>query len=271
MFIGWLKHADLPKLLALAEPYHALLMDGYQLKLLLMHSPHLCYGAYMEGELVGAIMASEWSRSSVIHYWLVATAYQGQGIGERLVDTVIRALYPKSITITLPNTLQAWYQAKGFAPVGEIERMINVGKIPPFAFTNAQAQALEQSPFEAVVARMDPSIFGDQRLRWLEDAMDRNSSLRFALSDGFVHSCVIQGRYVYVGPWEGDNPSEAQTLMQGLLYFRGLKKIIADVPRDNHDAVELFTRYGFESMHRWVMMVLGESYCDLRRVYALAT
>ena len=45
MFIGWLKYADVAELTKIAEET-GWLLDGYHVKLMIMHAPHLCYGAY---------------------------------------------------------------------------------------------------------------------------------------------------------------------------------------------------------------------------------
>jgi hypothetical protein len=47
--------------------------------------------------------------------------------------------------------------------------------------------------------------------------------------------------------------------MQGVLYFRGLKKVIADVPMGNTKAVELFEKYHFVNKGTFIHMCYGDS------------
>ena len=63
MFIGWLKFSDVSDLVAISNDV-GWLTDGYHIKLMMMHSPHLCYGAYDNGKLIGAVLATEFEHSS---------------------------------------------------------------------------------------------------------------------------------------------------------------------------------------------------------------
>ncbi|HHD84117.1 MAG TPA: GNAT family N-acetyltransferase, partial [Campylobacteraceae bacterium] len=91
MFIGWLKFGDVGDLVSIANEV-GWLADGYHVKLMMMHSPHLCYGAYDEGKLVGAVMAIEFEQSAQIKYFMVRPEYQKQGVGGRLFKTIMGAL-----------------------------------------------------------------------------------------------------------------------------------------------------------------------------------
>ncbi len=91
MYIGWLKFVDVPDLIKIAEET-GWLLDGYHVKLMMMHAPHLCYGAYDEGVLVGAVMAIEFESSAMIKYFMVKPTHQKQGIGRRLFNTLFGVL-----------------------------------------------------------------------------------------------------------------------------------------------------------------------------------
>ncbi len=261
MFIGWLKHADVAELTKIAEEA-GWLLDGYHAKLMIMHAPHLCYGAYEDGVLVGAVMAVEFDKSAMIKYFMVKPAYQRQGIGRRLFSTLfgsLRDLHP-SLYLHATPAMQPFFESCGFRSVMEVGRFLNVGKVPPFSFTNAQAKELDGGNFDATIRRIDMETFGEDRMEFMMDEMERNSSLKFALPNSFQHSSVINARGVYLGPWQCREgfEEEAEKMMQGVLYFRGLKKVLADVPLGNRSALSLYERYHFQQRGSFVHMEYGE-------------
>ncbi len=261
MYIGWLKFVDVPELVKIAEET-GWLLDGYHVKLMMMHAPHLCYGAYDEGVLVGAVMAIEFETSAMIKYFMVKPTHQKQGIGRRLFNTlfgVVKDEHP-SIYLHANPQLKSFFEQSGFKAVMEVGRYLNVGKVPPFSFTNAQAKELDGGNFDAIIRKIDLETFGEDRMDFMLDEMERNSSLKFALPNSFQHSSVINARGVYLGPWQCREgfEDEAEKMMQGVLYFRGLKKVMADAPMGNIKAVELFERYHFQQKGTFLHMTYGE-------------
>jgi GNAT superfamily N-acetyltransferase len=261
MFIGWLKHADVSTVVEIANEV-GWLVDGYHIKLMLMHSPNLSYGAYENGKLVGVIMAIEFEKSAMIKYFMVKPFYQRQGVGKRLFETLFFTLQHEYASIYLHANpqLEHFFHSYSFVTELEVGRYINVGKIPPFNFTNAHAKELESHDFDQVMKALDQHTFKEHRLDFLFDEMERTSSLKFALPHGFQHSSVVNSRSVYLGPWQVEEGAydEAEKLLRGVLYFRGLKKIIADIPLNNEDAKELYEKYHFANKERFYHMVWGE-------------
>ncbi len=261
MFIGWLKFKDVSELVVIADEA-GWLVDGYHIKLMMMHSPHLCYGAYDDGKLVGAVMAIEFDSMAMIKYFMVRKEYQRQGIGRRLFETVLGALqseYEKIYLHANPD-LVPFFESHGFEAKMEVGRYINVGKVPPFNFTNAHAKELDGDNFESIIATLDMETFHVNRMDFLMDEMERNSSLKFTLPNGFQHSSVVNARNVYLGPWQvrAGHEEEAEKMMKGVLYFRGLKKVVADIPMGAKHVVDLFERYHFQKKQYFVHMTRGE-------------
>jgi len=261
MFIGWLKFADVAELTKIAEET-GWLLDGYHVKLMMMHAPHLCYGAYEEGVLVGAVMAIEFETTAMIKYFMVKPSHQKQGVGKRLFTTLFDVLKEEhpSLYLHANPALEPFFKSYGFKSVMEVGRFLNVGKVPPFSFTNAQAKELDGGNFDATIRKIDLETFGEDRMNFMMDEMERNSSLKFALPNSFQHSSVINARGVYLGPWQCrvGSEDEAEKMMQGVLYFRGLKKVLADVPMGNKNAVALFEKYHFQNKGTFIHMCYGE-------------
>ncbi len=274
MYIGWLKYADVAELTKISEET-GWLLDGYHVKLMMMHAPHLCYGAYEDGVLIGAVMAIEFETSAMIKYFMVKPTHQKQGIGRRLFNTLFGALKEEhpSLYLHANPTLESFFQGYGFKSVMEVGRFLNVGKVPPFSFTNAQAKELDGGNFDATIRRIDSETFGEDRMSFMMDEMERNSSLKFALPNSFQHSSVINSRGVYLGPWQCREgyEEEAEKMMQGVLYFRGLKKVLADVPLGNKSAVALFEKYHFQQKGTFLHMCYGvERTLKFENIYAFS-
>ena len=273
MFIGWLKFADVNKLVSIAEEI-GWLVDGYHAKLMMMHSPHLCYGAYEDGELVGAVMAIEFEKSAMIKYFMVKKEFQKKGIGKRLFETLLGSLHSEyeHIYLHAHTDFVPFFEKYGFESRMEVGRFVNVGKVPPFEFSNANAKELDGDNFESIIAKIDKETFSENRMDFLLDEMERNSSLKFTLPNSFQHSSVVNSRNVYLGPWQvrAGHEEEAEKMMRGVLYFRGLKKVVADIPVGVGHVVDLYKRYHFEQKQSFVHMSRGESKVKFENIYAFS-
>lgn len=274
MFIGWLKFADVSELVKISEDI-GWLLDGYHVKLMMMHSPHLCYGAYEDGKIVAAILAVEFEKSAMIKYFMVNKEHQKEGIGRRIFETLFSALKAEYETIYIHSNpdLVDFFQSYGFESKIEVGRFINVGKVPPFNFTNAHAKELDGSNFESIISKIDKETFHENRMDFLIDEMERTSSLKLTLPNGFQHSSIVNARSVYLGPWQVRKgfEEEAEKMMRGVLYFRGLKKVVADVPLNVQHVVDLYKRYHFQSKQSFSHMVYGkDNNVNFENIYAFS-
>lgn len=273
MFIGWLKYRDVPKIIEISNEV-GWLSDAFHLNLMLKHSPHLCYGAYEGDELIGAVLAIEWEESAMVKYLMVKPSHQKQGIGTRLFDLLLGVLKPEYNHIYLHANpkLQGFFEKRGFEKKIEVGRYLNVGKVPPFHFTNAHAKELESVEFDAVFHKIDYETFGEHRLGFLADEMDRNSSLRFALPNGFQHSSVVSARNIYLGPWQvrDGHIGEAEKLLRGVLYFRGLRRIYADIPMSEPHVVKLYEDFHFKKEETFYHMAIGDKKIKFENIFAFS-
>ncbi|MBU0721653.1 GNAT family N-acetyltransferase [bacterium] len=274
MFIGWLKFADVSTLVSIADEV-GWLVDGYHIKLMMMHSPHLCYGAYDEGKLIGAVMAIEFQNSAMIKYFMVSKEYQRQGIGKRLFETLLGSVSSEynSLYLHANMDLVPFFERYGFESKMEVGRFVNVGKVPPFNFTNANAKELDGTNFESVIATIDKETFSENRMDFLLDEMDRTSSLKFTLPNGFQHSSIVNSRNIYLGPWQvrEGHAEEAEKMMRGVLYFRGLKKVVADVPLGVEHVVDLYKSYHFEMKQKFMHMARSDkNVVKFENIYAFS-
>jgi|GEM_PF-5551567 len=59
-------------------------------------------------------------------------------------------------------------------------------------------------------------------------------------------------------------------MMRSVLYFRGLKKVIADVPLGAKHIVDLYEQYHLQNKHRFVHMSYGKSRVRFENIYAFS-
>lgn len=261
MFIGWLKPLDFKEVVAIADQV-GWLLDAYHLKILHDYTPHLCYGAYENDELVGVITSVVFEKSAMIKYFMVKASHQRKGIGRRLLETLLNALGNERETLYThaPFELIPFFKSYGFSQTMVVGRYINAGKVPPFNFTNAHAKELDSVDFEKVMKIIDHETFHEVRTPFLFDEMERKSSLKLATPNGFQHSSVVGARHVYLGPWQVRSGAymDAEKMMRGLLYFRGLKKVIADIPYEIPEVRELYEKYHFKCESTMAHMIKGK-------------
>lgn len=63
----------------------------------LLRNPNTCFVAEDNGKLIGVIMGGHDGRRGFIHHTTVKQEYRGQGIGKKLVDSVMKALEAEGI------------------------------------------------------------------------------------------------------------------------------------------------------------------------------
>ncbi len=260
MFIGWLRPISFQEVVAIADEV-GWLLDAYHLRIVHDHAPHLCYAAFEGEELVGVITSVLFQKSAMIKYFMVKPTHQRKGIGRRLFETLMNALGNDRETFYThaPFELIPFFKSYGFVQTMTVGRFINAGKVPPFNFTNAHAKELDSVDFEKVMKQVDFETFHELRTPFLFDELERKSSLKLATANGFQHSSVINARNVYLGPWQvrSGAESDAEKMMRGLLYFRGLKKIIADIPYDVPEVRNLYEKYHFKCQSTMAHMIKG--------------
>jgi hypothetical protein len=77
---------------------------------------------------------------------------------------------------------------------------------------------------------------------------------------GFLHSYVVNKRFIKISPWLMDSEAfiDAEKLLRGVLYYRGLKKIYAYAPSNEKEIIELYQSYKFKIDGDFKLMYLTE-------------
>jgi len=259
--IKWLRKVDLEEMVLIGHD-EGWLIDLFELERIQARFPHLCYGLYHENHLIGAITGYIHQKSAWIGNFIVRPENRHKGYGRRLFETLLKALETekKSLYLNAAEPMVPFYRSFGFETVMDIARVENGGRVPPFNFTSTQGKELERVGAEAIILKTDQAIFKENRAVFLTEDMPHKSSLRLVTDNGFLHSRVIGSRNVFIGPWETINGAymDAEKMLRGVLYYRGLKNIVADVPAASKEIMELYRMYNFETVSTTYQMCKGE-------------
>jgi hypothetical protein len=84
--------------------------------------------------------------------------------------------------------------------------------------------------------------------------------LLLSSSNGYQHSYALNQNIIKLSPWIMQEFSfdEAEKLMRGVIYHRGLKKILAYIPAFNDEITNLYRSYKFEFLEEFELMYKNE-------------
>jgi GNAT superfamily N-acetyltransferase len=149
---------------------------------------------------------------------IVAKSAQGRGHGARLMDALLAAAHPRSITLNSTAEGFALYERRGFACVGVIHQYQGIPKQRHEAPPPSLVRAMAPSDLDAI-ARLDWEATGWARRQMLDRlaqvgdgyVLERDGEPRgYAISRPFGLGHVI-------GPVVADNPTDARALIEAAL------------------------------------------------------
>ena len=275
MRISWLAPKDLGELVRLGQS-EGWLMDAAELEHMRVRFPTLFFGAYDGKFLVGAISGYFHEKSGWIGNFIVKPELRKQGIGRRLFETLLKAMQEERPYLMLHAEpgMAPFYEKYGFVKTREVQRLERKPAPTTFRFTPQQARALEDARFHGVMESLDHEFFRENRMTYLLEDLSHKSSLMLATANGMLHSKVVGSKHVFIGPFlvrEGAY-MDAERLLRGLLFYRGMKQIVCDVPAGMADMGSLYHHYDFEDKSRTVQMVRGENpHLVYEGIYAFAS
>ena len=267
MFVGWIRDGFETQI----EGWEK---SGVDTQLLLRSQalePDLCYGAYDEkGALQGVIAALRMQRYILIHTFVFPE--EDAHTPKRLLQLLLTNLQPleKTVLFMAQGREKEVFTHEGFASYAAFDKRFYKGKAIAFNFTPAHEKSINNENYRQVLQNLDRAIFGSQRGEFLQEVLERNTSLHLSTDLGYQHSCAIGGG-IRLGPWlmYQDSFMDAERLLRGLLHYRGLKKIVAFTPKGVGEIEELYDKYAFEKKQSCELLYLGEKpKINLEGVYA---
>jgi GNAT superfamily N-acetyltransferase len=149
---------------------------------------------------------------------IVSKAAQGRGHGARLMDALLAAAHPRTITLNSTAEGLALYERRGFVRIGVIQQHQGVPTAhhapPPARLVRAMAK----SDVEAV-ARLDRQATGWAR-RPMLDRLIQAGDGRVLMRDGEPRGYAVSrlfGRGHVIGPVVADSAADARALIEAAL------------------------------------------------------
>ncbi|MGK6308281.1 GNAT family N-acetyltransferase [Variovorax sp. DT-64] len=149
---------------------------------------------------------------------IVAKAAQGRGHGARLMDALLTAAHPRTLTLNSTAEGLALYERRGFVRIGVIQQHQGVPDAHPQAPPGSLVRAMAPSDVEAV-ARLDQQATGWARRQMLDGLIQAGEGhvlVRDGEPCGYALSRLF-GRGYVIGPVVAESAADARTLIEAAL------------------------------------------------------
>jgi hypothetical protein len=231
--------------------------------------PQYCFAAYDNGQIVGVISAYSFNKHIYINVIKAMKAHEDVLI--RLIKLLIQNTSTMNIYVLADTKMASYFEPFNFKEHSSFIRFIHSGEAVAFNFSNSIAKQVSGEDYENVSKRIDREVFLDDREDYLKKDCSFSNSLKLSTQTGFLHSYVVNKRHIRISPWEMQNESylDAEKLLRGVLYYRGLKKIFAYAP-EIKEITELYESYKFKKESKFKLLYLGEKpHVKLENLYAI--
>ena len=269
MFIGWIRaksfSADL-------EAFSNVVTIDKSVVLKTFHQDQsLCFGAYDEKTLVAFISAYEMQNTILINNFHYMPNIKDD-IKKRLVKLLLNNINDesKSICIMSKKDEKTMLMAFGFKEYAKFKKAIYSGGAPAFNFSNATAKSIAQENYMPTVTKLDKRAFNEARSDYIKDVLFKQSSLVLSTEFGYQHSYAIDKTLIKISPWVMEDAAyiDAEKILRGVIYHRGLKKIMAFVPSDVAEITNLYKSYNFDLSEEYSLLYTNSKpNIDLEMVY----
>ena len=247
MFIGWIRkksfESDLKNLSDSMIIDRSLVLKTYD------ENSSLCFGAYDENKLVAFISAYEIDKS-----YLINNFYYLKDISSDVKKRLVKLLLENINDDKRPILFMAKKDEKNlltpfeFKEYAKFKRAIYSGGGVAFNFTNATAKSISNENYLPIMSALDKTAFSEERVSYTKNTLLKQSSLVLSTQYGYQHSYAIDKSLVKISPWIMMDAaySDAEKMIRGIIYHRGLKKIFAYVPSDIKEITDLYESYKFD-------------------------
>jgi hypothetical protein len=259
MFIGWIrKDSILDDIKALSDD---VLIDDNLIISTIFKNENLCFGAYDGPLLCALISAYEFENKIYINGFIYKDDFSNTD-KKRLIKILLDNIDDKNKTIIFMSSLTELplFEELGFLKFSTFTKVLYTGKSVAFNFTNAMAKDIHSDGYNNNFNNFDKSIFDDDRKDYIENTVLKNSSLFLSNTFGYQHSYALSKSLIKLSPWVmvTEVYSEAEKLIRGLIHYRGLKNILAFIPKDVSDITELYKLYNFEFRDNYELIYKNE-------------
>jgi hypothetical protein len=267
MFVGWIRKGSFEE--ELTKLSQAVVLDKNLIEK--TAGQNLAFGAYDGDELVATITLYKFETHLLINNF-VYSEHLDDTFKERLIKVLLNNIYEeKPIMVLASEREQKLFKAFGFEKYADVSKALYSGG-SSFNFSNSMAKSISGENYPQTVNRIDRAAYGESRLNYLNHMLIKSSSLIQGSASGYQHSYALNRSIVKISPWIMDDAafSDAEKMMRGVIYHRGLKRLVAFIPSKVEEIVDLYRSYKFELEEGYQLMVKsGKLDINLEMIYGL--
>lgn len=256
MFIGYLKNGFENALDELIRKNT--LFDLELLKKTYQVFPEYCFAAYENSQIMGVISAYSFDNHLYIN--VLEVVDEAKDILKRLVSLLLKNISEQNVMVLVEDKYQKELECLSFNTYCNMYKFMHSGEAVAFNFSNSTAKQVSGENYDEVSRRLDKKAFSLNRENYLRKDCVFSNSLKLSTTHGYLHSYVVNKRYIKISSWIMDNEAflDAEKLLRGVLYYRGLKKIYGFAPANEKEIVDLYKSYKFEIDGNFKLMYLNE-------------
>jgi hypothetical protein len=247
MFIGWLRKASLKE--DLKKLSESVLIDENLILNSFEEDQNLCFGAY-EGEDLKAVITAYSFKDSILINNLCYTEDTDTEVIKRVLKVLMNNIADTSQTILfMANIKESKIFAKlGFKKYARFKKAVHSGEAVAFNFSNATAKSITRPNYLGTIKKLDFDALNEDRYDYITEICSKVSSLTLSTEFGYQHSYAINKNHIKISPWimVDEAFTDAEKLIRGVLYHRGLKTLISIIPADIKEITDLYKSYKFE-------------------------
>jgi hypothetical protein len=255
MFIGWIRKksfsADLEAFSTQITIDKSVVLKTFS------ENQSLCFGAYDEKKLVAFISAYEMEDTILINNFYYMPDINSD-IKKRLIKLLLNNVQEdsKSLMIMSNKDEKTLLLSFGFLEYAKFKKALYSGGAPAFNFSNATAKSISNENYLPTLTNLDKRAFSENRIPYIKDILFKQSSLVLSTQFGYQHSYAIGKSLVKISPWIMEDAafSDAEKILRGIIYHRGLKRILTYVPSEIKEITELYKSYGFDLSEEYSLL-----------------
>jgi hypothetical protein len=244
MFVGWIRKDSLEK--DLDTLLLQVLIDKSSILKAFEEDKSLCYGIYDGDKLSGILTAVNLEKTIIINNFAYLSNIN-KTLRERIITLFFKNITTNKTILFLAKSDEIeLFNNFGFVEYGKFLKATYKGGAI-FNFTNAMGKYISNENYLHTIKQVDFLAFDEDRLDYITK-LSKQSSLMLSTKFGYQHSYSIDKAIIKISPWIMDDGAfdDAEKLLRGVIYHRGLKILIAFIPADILEIKELYESYNFK-------------------------
>ena len=256
MFIGYLKNGFEDSLEELSN--NNPLFDLELLKQTYNVFPQYCFAAYENSKIIGVLSAYSFDSYLYVNVIEVLNGYEN--ILKRLISLLTRNFPNENILLLIEADKSQELENLGFKTYSDFVRFVHSGEAVAFNFSNSTAKQVSGEHYDEIARKVDKKVFNVNRENYIKTDCIFSNSLKLSTGYGYLHSYVVNKRFIKISSWCMENEAflDAEKLLRGVLYYRGLKKIYGYAPKNVKEIIDLYQSYKFKIDGNFKLMYLKD-------------